>query len=114
MLQTLSASVDLTPPAAPFCPHFQPLGQVVAVLRDVLPVLDEPVADGLLGVGGPGAQLRHTIDHVAHQVEAVDVVPHAHVEGRARGALFLVAAHVEIRVAVAPASTTLSNARCRS
>ena len=45
-------------------------------------------------VGEPG----HTVDHVDHEVEAVEVVQHHHVERRRRRALLLVAAHVEVVV----------------
>src|SRR5215813_7280786 len=38
------------------------LRHVLTVLSDVLLVLDEFVADRLLGIGGSGAQLRHTVD----------------------------------------------------
>src|SRR5262245_10289362 len=55
------------------------LRHVLAVLLDVLLVLDELVADGLLGPGGAAAEPRHAIDHVLHQVEAIEVVEHAHV-----------------------------------
>ena len=47
-------------------------------------------------------ELRHAVDHVAGEVEAVEVVEHHHVERRRRGALLLVAAHVEV-VVVGPA-----------
>src|SRR5262249_10476210 len=66
------------------------LRHVVAVAGDVPPVLDELVADGLLGVGGACPQLGHAVDDVLHEVEAVEVVQHAHVERRGGGALLLV------------------------
>ena len=68
------------------------------MLRDVLLVLDELVADGLLGVGGLGAELRHAIDHVGDEVKAVQIVHHDHVERRGGRAFFLVAAHVQVLV----------------
>ena len=55
----------------------------------------------LLQVGALGAQLRHAVDHVLHEVEAIQLVLHPHVEGRRDGALFLVAA--DVKVAVRPA-----------
>ncbi len=44
-------------------------------------------------------------------MEAVDVVEHAHVEGRGRRALFLVAAHVDVVVVVAPVSEPVNEPR---
>ena len=74
---------------------------VLAVLVDVLLVLDELVLHHLLQVGPLGAQLRQAIDHVLHQVEPVQVVLHPHVKGRRDRALFLVAP--DVQVAVGPA-----------
>jgi len=78
------------------------LGHIVSVPANELLVLDELVANRLLGVCGSRSKLRHAVDHVAHQVEAVEIVQHAHVERRARGTLFFVAAHVKVRVARSP------------
>ena len=61
-------------------------------------MLDQPVADRLLGIGGPRAKPRQPVDHGAHQVEAVKLVQHAHVERRRGRALLLVAAHMDIAV----------------
>ena len=61
------------------------LRHVLAVLLDVLLVLDQLVADRLLEVRGPRAELRQAVDHVLRQVEAVEIVEHDHVERR-RGA----------------------------
>ena len=44
------------------------------------------------------AKSGHAVDHVDDEVEAVEVVEHDHVERRRRRALFLVAAHVQVRV----------------
>ena len=62
-------------------------------------MIDQLVADLLLGVGGALAELRHAVDDVADQMEAVEVVDHAHVERRGRRSLFLVAAHMNVVVA---------------
>src|SRR6266536_2615450 len=67
------------------------LGHIVAVSGDELLMVDELVADRLLGVSGPRSEPRHAVDHVAHQVEAIEIIQHAHVERRRGGALFLVA-----------------------
>src|SRR5207244_7399057 len=74
------------------------LWHVLPVLGDVLPVLKELVADGLLRVGRFRAKLRHAVDHVLDEMEAVEVVQHHHVERRGGRAFFLVAAHVEVLV----------------
>ena len=68
------------------------------MLADVLLVLDQLVAHRLLDVGGHGRSLRHAVDHVAGQVEAVEVVQHRHVERRGGGAFLLVAADVQVVV----------------
>ena len=52
--------------------------------------LDEFIADVLLG--------KDAIDHVAHQMEAVEIVQHGHVERRRGRAFFLIAAHMEVVV----------------
>src|SRR5262249_60440256 len=49
----------------------QDFGHVFTVLGDVVLVLDQLLADGLLGVGGARAELRHAIDDVADQVVAI-------------------------------------------
>ena len=46
----------------------------------------------------PARRARHAVDHVHHEVEAVEVVQHDHVERRRGRALLLVAAHVEVGV----------------
>src|SRR6186713_978776 len=71
---------------------------VIAVLGDVVLVLEELVRDRLLGVGRARPELGQAVDHVAHEVEAVEIVHDDHVERRARRALFLVAAHVQVLV----------------
>src|SRR5690348_2285097 len=56
------------------------LRHVVAMLRDVLFVPDELVAQGLLGVHADPRQPRDALDHIGRQVESVEVVQHRHVE----------------------------------
>ena len=96
--QTLSTSVERAMPPVgrgPASP-VRELPHVVAVLRDVRPVLDEPVADGLRGGGRWVASFgRHSITPLTrwnrstsfstHMLNGVLVVP------------LLVAAHVEVR-----------------
>jgi carbamate kinase len=55
----------------------------------------------LLQIGALAAQMRQPIDDVLHQMEAVQIVLHAHVEGGGDRAFLLVAAHMQ--VAVGPA-----------
>src|SRR5262249_28434715 len=78
------------------------LGHIVAVPGDELLVVDELVADRLLGVSGARPELRHAVDDVAYEVEAIEIVQHAHIERRRGGALFLVAANVDVVVARSP------------
>ena len=77
------------------------LRHILAVLIDVMLVLDELVLHHLLQIGPLGTQLRQPIDHVLHQMKPVQVVLYPHVEGRCNRALFLVAP--DVQVAVGPA-----------
>ena len=61
-------------------------------------VLDQFVANGLLGVSGLGAKLRQAINHVGDEMKAVQVVHHHHVEGSRGRAFFLVTARVQVLV----------------
>ena len=74
-------------------------------------MVDQLVADRLLGVGGALAKLRHAVDDVADQMEAVEVVDHAHVERRGRRSLFLVAAHMNVVVAGPPIGQAVDEPR---
>src|SRR6516165_7342959 len=56
----------------------------------------------LLSVRSPRSQLWHAVNHVADQMESIEVIHYAHVEGRRRCALFLVAAHMDVVMAVSP------------
>ena len=75
------------------------------MLVDVQLVLDQLVLHVLLQVSAFRTQMRQAIDYVLHQMKPVQIVLHAHVEGRRNGALFLVAAnvHIAIRPAVGQA-----------
>src|SRR3984893_11940377 len=75
---------------------------IVAVACNVLLVLDQLVAHLLLCVSGKVAELRHAVDHVADEMEAVEVVAHDHIERRGRRPLLLVAANVDVAVVGAP------------
>ena len=67
---------------------------VFAMLADVVLMLDELVLKLLLQIGALGTHLRQAVDHVHHQVEAIQIVKHGHVEGGGDRAFFLVAADV--------------------
>src|SRR3984957_19679884 len=72
--------------------------QVLAVSVDVLLVLDQLVPELLLQVDAPVAGLRQAVDGVDHEVKAVQIVQHRHVEGRGDGALLLVTTDVDVVV----------------
>jgi len=71
------------------------------MLADPGPVPDESVLHELAEPRGLGAQSRHPVNHVLHEVEAVHLVHHHHVERGGGGAFLLVAADVDVVVAVA-------------
>jgi len=50
------------------------------VAIDIAFVLDQFIAQLLLQINAPAAGLRQTIDGVHHQMEAVQIVQHRHVE----------------------------------
>ena len=74
------------------------LGQIHAVRGDVLPVLDELVAHLLHGVGAAVAELGQALDDVDDEVEAVELIEHAHVKRRCDRALLDVAADEHVLV----------------
>lgn len=44
------------------------------MLGDVLPVLDELVTHSLFGIGSARAELRHAVNDILHEMEAVKIV----------------------------------------
>src|SRR5262249_19220739 len=72
------------------------LGCVLTVLVDILLVVHERVADRLFGISRSRPQLRNAVNHISHQMEAVEIVTHTHVEGGGGCPLFLVPAHMQI------------------
>jgi len=60
------------------------------MLVDVLPVLDQLVLELLLQLDALVAGLRQEVDDIHHEVEAVKIVQHRHVEGRGDSAVFMV------------------------
>src|SRR5262245_50008068 len=83
------------PPTADF-------GCVLAVCVDIFLVVDQRVADRLFGIGRSRPQLRNAVNHITHQMEAVEIVTHTHVEGGGGCPLFLVPAHMQILMVGAP------------
>src|SRR5215470_5431335 len=74
------------------------------MLADVLLMFDEFVADRLFSIRGSGAQRRHTIDDIMHQVETIHIVQYTHVKRCRRCAFFLVATHMKIVMVRPPVS----------
>ncbi len=74
------------------------LGIVLAVFRNVLLVIKQGVANGLLGIGGARTELRQPVNYVLREVKTIQLVEHASVEGCRQRAFPLVAADVQIVV----------------
>src|SRR5438128_1683709 len=70
------------------------LGHVVAVFGDVLLMIDQLIAQGLVRAGGATTKLGHAIDYIEREIKAIDIVQHAHIERSRRSAFFLIAAHM--------------------
>src|SRR5699024_10926230 len=70
------------------------VGRVLAVLVGERAGAQPGVGHLLAQLGVADVQALDPVDHVDHQVVAVGVVAHQHVEGRGGGALLLVTAHV--------------------
>src|SRR5215467_11070607 len=87
------------------------LGHIVPVTGDVLLVLDELVANCLLGISGARTELGDTIDHIADEVETVEFVHDAHIERRTGGAFLLVAAHMQVVMTVSPVGQAVNEPR---
>ena len=71
---------------------------VFTVLADVMLMFGELVLKLLLQVSPLGTQLRQAVDYVHHQVEAIQIVKHGHVEGGGDRAFLFVAADVQVLV----------------
>src|SRR5580693_7623694 len=100
----------LTPPAplTPLTPlYFAPspvldFGQVVAIFRDVQLVPLNLFRVPLLRLREVRCEPGHAADDVDRELEAIDIVEHAHVEGSGGGAFFLVTAHMQVVMVVPP------------
>ena len=68
------------------------------MLSDILSVLDELILHLLNEVRAAVAKLREVVDRRHDEVEAIQPVENSHVEGRGDGALFDVAADVDVLV----------------
>src|SRR2546421_11070903 len=66
------------------------LTMVPCVLAVAQPLVHHPLPH----MPGAGAKPRNAVDDIHHQVEAIQIVQHHHVERRRGGSLFLVATHV--------------------
>src|SRR5678815_2797 len=82
-----------------------------AMLVNIFLVVDERVADRLFCISRPRAQLGHTVNHVSHQMEAVEIVEHTHVEGGGGCPLFLVTAQMQILMGCAPVGEPMNQPR---
>ena len=74
------------------------LGHVFAVLAYITAVIDQLILQVLPDVRRDSRQTRHAVDHVDREMEAVDLVAHAHIERRGGGAFFFISAHVQLLV----------------
>jgi hypothetical protein len=77
-------------------PPIADLRQIGSVFDNVTLVFNELVSNGLLYIDGGNIHLRHPVDDVANEMEAIEPVAHHHVEGGGRRAFFLIAAHMHI------------------
>ena len=68
------------------------------MLVDVELVFDKLVLNHLLEIGSLAAQMRQAVDDILHEMKAVQIVLHPHIEGGGDRALLLIAAHVEVTV----------------
>jgi len=77
------------------------LGHVLAMFIDIVFVFDELIAHDLFEIVAFGSDMRHSVDDVQYEVETIDLILYAHIEGRGNGAFFLVAANVHVVVGAA-------------
>ena len=70
---------------------------------DILLVLDELIAHRLLGVSSQVAELRRSVDDVAGEVKAIEIIARDHMKGSGRRPPLLVAAEMDVLVIGTPA-----------
>lgn len=73
---------------------------------DIVLMFDKLVAHMLLKICALRAEVWHAVNHVHHEVKAIEIILDAHVERCRDRALFLVAADVQISV-VSPIGETV-------
>ena len=61
-------------------------------------MLDKLILELLLQINALVAGLWQAVDDVHHEVKAIQIIQHRHIERRGNGALFLVAADMDILV----------------
>ena len=71
-------------------------------------MLNELVTDGLFSICGSSAKTWHSVDDVAHQVEAIEIIHHTHIEWGAGGTFLLVTADMQISVASSPIGQSMN------
>src|ERR1700693_5632182 len=81
------------------------------MLVDVQLMLDELVAQPLLLVTRNTVKAGDTVDHIARQMEPVQVVQYGHVEGSGCSSFLLVSAHVQIIVVCTSISQAVNEPR---
>src|SRR4051812_6048376 len=74
------------------------LGHIVAMLADVLPMLQEFSANPLTRVPGNVLEPRHTLNHHPSKMETAHLIQYGHVKGRSRRAFLFVATHMKVVV----------------
>lgn len=74
------------------------LGQVFAVLRDIIAVLDKFVVHHLHKEGTLVSELRKTHHCLADEVETVNMVLNTHIEARGDRTLFHITEHLDVAV----------------
>ena len=84
------------------------LRQIIAVLPDVMLVLDQVVAHLPFGMCANTLKHGDALDDIHHQMKTVEVVQYNHVEWCRRRSFFLVTAHVYVVMIGSPVSETMN------
>ena len=80
---------------------------VLAVLVDIVFVIDKLVPNELLGVSGHVSQLRYPIYNIRYQVKAIQIIANDHVKRCRRGAFFFIASYMQILMISASVGQTM-------
>ena len=70
--------------------------QILPVLSDVVLMFDQKIVHFLIQMSAAVSKLRQMLERLLDEAEAVDMVLHAHIEGRRDRALFQIAMYEEI------------------